>query len=121
MEFGQETTIAIPDLIADSPIFDSYSGYRIQVRWCKGIKKVNSQSYGIGAQILQKTESFLNSAILPNFYLECDLCGRVLNEWCACRIRRAVCLCLSCYKHLECKISGSLHNSVLRFIERNVV
>jgi hypothetical protein len=121
MEPGQETTIVIPDVIAEAPAVDSCSGYRIQVRWCKQLQKQKSPSFGIGAQLLEKTDVFLKTATPERFYVECDLCGRVLNEWCACRISGAVCLCLACYKHLQTALSGSLHKSVLRFIERNVV
>ena len=121
MESGQETTIVIPDLIAEAPAFDSCSGYRIQVRWCKPLPKLKSPNFGIGSQLLEKTDGFLKSATPERFYLECDLCGRVLNEWCACRISGAVCLCLECYKHLQTDLAGPMHKSVLRFIERNVV
>jgi hypothetical protein len=121
MEPGQETTIVIPDVIAYAPAIDSCSGYRIQVRWCKQLQKQKSPNFGIGAQLLEKTDGSFKSATPERFYLECDLCGRVLSEWCACRISGAVCLCLSCYKHLQTDLSGHLHTSVLRFIERNVV
>lgn len=121
MEPWQETIIIIPDLIAEAPAFDSCSGYRIQVRWCRQLQKQKSPTFGIGARLLEKTDGFFKSATPERFYLECDLCGRVLNEWCTCRISGSVCLCLACYKHLQMDLSGPMHKSMLRFIERNVV
>lgn len=34
-------------------------------------------------------------------HLECDLCGKSLEDQCICNIEAAVCLCHRCFEHLE--------------------
>jgi PilZ domain len=119
MEPGHETTIVIPDLIAESAAPGVYAGYRVRIRWCNELKK-QEPKYGIGAQFLAKTEELKKAAVLKR-PLGCELCGRGLGAGCICHNDGTVCLCLTCYKHLEGIPEGSVRESILRFIDGNVI
>jgi PilZ domain len=119
MEPGHETTIVIPDLLAPSPAPDAYAGYRVRIRWCNELKN-HEPTYGIGAQLLAKTEELKKTAILEMPF-GCELCGRNLRKGSICSVKGTVCLCLPCYKHLEKIPEGSVRESILRFIDGNVI
>jgi hypothetical protein len=115
-----ETTIVIPDLLAGAPAPEALAGYRVRIRWCNELRKQRAIQYGIGAQFLEKTEE-LAEAVAIERHLGCELCGRTLKGGSICRINGTVCLCLPCYKHLEKIPGGSVRESILRFIDGNVI
>ena len=117
---GYETTIVMPDLLAKSPAPNTYAGYRVRIRWCNELKKLRDLRYGIGAKLLKKTEELMITKSLESNSI-CDLCDRLIEGGSICRIKGSVCLCLPCYKHLERSPAGPVRESILRFINRNVI
>jgi hypothetical protein len=120
MASGYETTIVIPDLLAESPAAGDYVSYQVRVSWCNEIQRKNTVKYGIGAKFLGKCEKPLTTGAIEMNLSECDLCDRELKWESICRIDGTRCLCLPCYKHLEKIPTGPVRDSILRFIDRNI-
>jgi hypothetical protein len=114
------TTIVMPDLLAKSPAPDTYAGYRVRIRWCNELKKLRDLKYGIGAQLLEKTEELTKAKSLES-NSACDLCDQLIEGGSICRIEGSGCLCLPCYKHLEGIPEGPARESILSFINRSVI
>ena len=78
-------------------------------------------SAGIDAPLLGNTDDPVNGAEQKQNCLECDLCGRHLQDDCTCSIGAAACLCVHCVKRLENIADGPIRESLWRFINKNVV
>ena len=120
LEIDSETTIVMPDLLAKSPTPNSYAGYKMRVRWCNELKKLGDLKFGIGAQFLGKIEDLTKAKSLE-VNSTCDLCDRTIEGGSICRIEGDGCICLPCYKHLEGLPEGPARESILRFIDRNII
>jgi hypothetical protein len=118
---GFETTIVIPDLLAESPDPSDFTSYHVRICRCNQLKGKQTVRYGIGAEFLEKCEELPIIASSESYRSECDLCDRELEGQSICRIDGTRCLCLSCYKHLEKIPPGQVRESILRFIDRNVI
>jgi hypothetical protein len=118
---GYETTVVIPDLLAESPASGAYASYHVRVRWCNDLKGKHAVKYGIGAEFLEKSEELPTVEPIERYHSECDLCDRELEGGSICRIDGTRCLCLPCYKHLEKIPAGPVRESIFRFIDRNVI
>jgi len=122
IEPDKETTIVMPDLLAESPTLTDYVGYRVQIRWCNKLQQKRELKYGVGARLLVKTNDLTKAAALLRQHSGCDFCGQKLMEGSICRINGTACLCLACYEKLEKRSSGPLKNSIWKFIDdRNIV
>jgi hypothetical protein len=117
----KETTVVIPDLLAEHPAPGAYAGYYVRIRWCNSIAGQRALAYGIGAAFLERNAELPAALAIERHTSECDLCDRVMEEGSVCRVDGTRCLCLPCYKHLEKIPSGALRNAVWRFIDRNVI
>lgn len=51
----------------------------------------------------------------------CDMCGRETPETSLCRVDGTICLCQSCWRHLEKIPAGIVKDSLLRFLNGNVI
>jgi hypothetical protein len=118
---GNETTVVIPDLLAESPAPGDVVGYSVRICWCNELKVKHAVRYGIGAEFMEKIKAWPTSVAVELDRSECDLCDRRVEGESICRIDGTRCLCLSCYKHLEKIPPGPIRESILRFIDRNII
>jgi hypothetical protein len=117
---GYETTVAVPDILYEPTAAGAYGAYRVRIRWCSELAK-KSAKYGMGAQVLTKTEELTKAVALADHFLDCDLCDQRLEGEGVCYYKDMVCLCIPCCEHLKRFPAGILRESIMRFVYRNVV
>jgi hypothetical protein len=118
---NSETTIVIPDILAEPNVFGVYTGYRARICWCNELPQKHANKYGIGVQFLKQTEELTKVAAIAENCTECDLCDRLLTERGVCVLDGARCLCIPCFEHLKNIPDGPLRVSIMRYIDRNVI
>jgi hypothetical protein len=99
---------------------EAYKAYRAIVRWCKKIDKEDSSRYGIGIQYLAKSHTVYGGSVHGSTH-SCDLCGEKEPSEKIYETDDFICLCITCYKHLESLPEGKTKESIKRFLSGNVI
>jgi len=120
LEPGQDIHLVLPKPPPEALLQNGYAGYQASIIWHAERSRNRRPSYGIGVQLLDKTEEMERFSILEQ-PIECDLCCKSFQTGSILQWRETVRLCTGCSDHLASIPEGVIRNCVLRFLDGNVL
>lgn len=99
---------------------EAYQSYLAKIRWCHKLPQIDTPRYGVGVEFLEKSHTRFGFRENESGHC-CDLCDTDTTSELVCRIDDYICLCPPCFDYLEMISTGSVKESIMRFINGNVI